>query len=583
MSIRAAAAIYLIMAVLATWPVPLLLSTHCWGDGRAVWENLWLMGWFHDQIAQLRTDFHTPLLFFPDGFDVENYRALLPPLLGAPLLFILPVPAAHAVLVWLSLTGPALALFALADWREKSAWAALIGGALYGFHALAWSQLATGALQPIAAIGPPLVVLWVSQWRGGAGRSRLAAAGGALVLTILGSLTAEVPSAARWTGVLSEDLMEGTGPGFQMLLLSAVGIVLHGRREWGWLLTLALFVGLSTTSWSTLLPGRLADTVALMAAAVLSAAGVAALLERVRARPLVPVLAVGLLATIFLVRWVVCSPDRAAVVTDARVPAFYASLAGSTSALIELPWRAGEARRQYYQRVHGRPLLNGPLYLSGAPDVAGHVKRHPLLASILQGARARGVALEPTWRRDIDMLRGAGFATIVLPTEFPRQSRSPNEEMWSEVYLSLLESLFGIPRQAPGALLFNLSSSGRTQRQVAFSALDFPGDFARRGRPVGIPPDRPLSWTVPRFRLHRIAFWCLAEPGTRALCVTFHSSAGSVSRIVKLSSEHWTRQVISAQDLDLPPTARFNRVSFSAVGDRVAEVSLSEIQLLAQE
>lgn len=161
--------VFAALALAATWPLALQASTHCWGARYDLWANLWLMDYFHRAFTHGPLTLATPDTFYPEGFSVWAYGHFLLQILVSPLLALVGPPLAYAVLVWVALAGSALALHALALDRTRCRWAALVAGALYSFHGLAYAELAVGSVEQAATFGLPLYALCLVRWTEGAG------------------------------------------------------------------------------------------------------------------------------------------------------------------------------------------------------------------------------------------------------------------------------------------------------------------------------------------------------------------------------------------------------------------------------
>lgn len=385
------------------------------------------------------------------------------------------------------------------------------------------------------------------------------------------------------------------GPGFQLVLLAVVGLVLAGRRTRFWLVIFVAFTVLSLGPFlrihedgspsPVVLPYyylynsapllRVAYrpyrffSVALMAVAVLAAYGLAGVFRRIP-RPLTRgAMAVLLLVSMLVVRWDLCSPDRPVMLVDARVPPLYETLAKDPEsfAIIEIPyhhWAFGDsnARFQYYQTLHGKPMLNNSQFINMQQllRLRALSKAHPLLNTMAEAMYARRIEPPPTLAQDVAWLRQQNFRYIVAHTDFPRDAMhlggyQEMHQMPTEAFLSFLEGVFGAPTVVPGALVFDVRNSGRALSPIRVVNLQSVDSFEFSGLPVDLSKRAVLDWSMSERRLVRLAFWALAEPGTGAVQVRVRIRQGNRDSIVRwilpLSADRWRRITLSATQLHL--------------------------------
>lgn len=419
------------------------------------------------------------------------------------------------------------------------------------------------------------------------------------------------------------------GPGFIVVLLGVVGIVLGGRRARFWAFA---FVSLTVISMGPLLktselstpenvplpyyliynlipifrvayrPYRF-QTGALLAGCVLAAFGLAAILSRIerpRARAL---MAVSLLAAALFTRWVLCTPERVPLLSDARLPDFYTDIANDPEdiSLVEIPlhhWAFGSsnARFQYYQSVHQKGMLNNSMFINMQQllrlrDLA---RRHPIVITFSEGPYARRVEPPPNAAADVQWMRDSGFRWVVVHTTFPRDTfhltgNQEAKEMVGESFIEAMTRLFGPPRETADALLFDVRSEGFRGPAGETVLLDFPDDFERTQHPARIFAERPLVWKLPAPRAGvlpaRIAFWAMGEPDSEIVRVrlTLADAQGKESEktvTLKLPADHWTRCVITPESLKLEQFPRIERITFEAPGKDVATINIAHLQVL---
>lgn len=722
--LTAAALVYVAMAVAATWPLVQVASTHCWGARYDLWANLWLIHYFYHAFTEGPLTLFTKDTFYPEGFSVWAYGHFLLQILVCPILAVARAPVAHALLVWSALAGSALAMYALALDRVKCRWAALVAGALYSFHGLAYAEMAVGSLEQAATFGLPLYALFLIRWveRGGWRWGVLAYL--ALMLSALsnwffgialatftalytlfhllrrtsdgrlrldGSLVAKVlvlglacgasaaPFVARVVpqtlqrpplhstplgvnqpmdpeegdsepgdamdpllsrvdearshriafrqtvtdsfslqGLLNEGLAGrpwGAGPGFQMFLLAGLALFVGPRAVRFWLFAFASLTVISMGPFfrfddlgaitSFRLPYhdlynsvplfRVAyrpyrfGSVALLAAGVLAAFTMAGVLARVPEPRRRAAVAIGLMATMLFVRWVLCSPDRGPLLSDARIPAFYEELAREPgrSALIEIPlhhWAFGDsnARFQYYQTLHERPTLNNSNFINLGQllRLRALARAHPLLFTIVEGPLQRAVVPPPTLEEDLDWLRRVGFGRIVVHTSFPKDSHhltgyEEDKEMVGEAFVDFLEALFGPPRVVDGALLFDVGQEGNRDWRKPPLELAFPGDYTRTWAPVTLEGVPALRWPLPGIQARRLVFWAMATPGSKGVRVRLESRDGSLAtHDVPLDEARWKRVVV-----DVSRLGELSSVSLVPGLEKKTRLYLARVQL----
>ncbi|MBM3462999.1 MAG: hypothetical protein FJX76_12930 [Armatimonadetes bacterium] len=442
------------------------------------------------------------------------------------------------------------------------------------------------------------------------------------------ALRQTVDDALALDRILAEDLAtepRAAGPGFQIVILALIGAILGGARTRFWVAAFLVFLILSMgpfirpaedgmASEAVLMPYyyvynnvpifRVAYrpyrfmSVAVMAGGVLAAFGLAAVLGGLPAR-LTPFMAISLLATMAFVRWGMCSPNRAIILSDTTVPDFYHQLGDprESFAIIEIPyhhWSFGDSnsRFQYYQTEHGKPILNNPEFINMQQllKLRKLGREHPLVITFAEAQYARLLEIPRQVARDIAWLRAENFRYIVVHTAFPRDELhlsgyQETREMPTEVFLSFLESLFGAPKVVPGALLFDTRREGAMRAPSRIVTLNFSGDYERARVPLTLTALRPLTWNLKEEPFAGFAFWALAQPATRSLkvavaCTMPDGTRRSFTRVVSLSSEQWQRVALSSKSLGIPRGARVKSISLYGMPSGESAVSLTQLQVL---
>lgn len=419
------------------------------------------------------------------------------------------------------------------------------------------------------------------------------------------------------------------GPGFIVVLLGIVGIVLGGRRARFWAFA---FVTLTVISMGPLLktselsspenvplpyslvynlipifrvayrPYRF-QTGALLGGCVLAAYGLAAILTRIERPRARASMAVSLLVAALFTRWVLCTPERAPLLSDARLPDFYSDIASDPEdiALVEIPlhhWAFGSsnARFQYYQSVHQKAMLNNSMFINMQQllrlrDLA---RRHPIILTFSEGPFARRVEPPQNVAADLQWMRESGFRWVVVHTTFPRDTfhltgNQEAKEMVGESFIEAMTRLFGPPRETADALLFDVRSEGFRGPAGETVLLDFPQDFERTQHPARIFPGRPLVWKLPAPRAGvlpaRIAFWAMGEPDSNVVQVKLtlvddQAKESEKTLMFRLADDRWSRFVITPESLNLERFPRIARIALEAPGKELASVNIAHVQVL---
>ena len=113
-----AALLFLALALLLTWPLPLHLATHAPGDGSDDPAILWNLWWVRYALTVLRQGFfRSAWLFWPLGVELVFYTLTpLNGLLSIPLQLAVGLVAANSFVIYFELVIGALGMWLLARW-----------------------------------------------------------------------------------------------------------------------------------------------------------------------------------------------------------------------------------------------------------------------------------------------------------------------------------------------------------------------------------------------------------------------------------------------------------------------------------
>ncbi|MGQ9926536.1 MAG: hypothetical protein ACUVS4_06650 [Chloroflexaceae bacterium] len=189
-----ALALYLGLALLMTWPLPLQMTTAVPGNGFDTWQNMWNMWWLREALLTRSNPFFTPYLYYPHGaglwlqtLNPINFLVSLP----IHALFGLVVAYNFVVLFSLTMSGYATYLLARSILAEHDASqttghrAALIAGGIFSTSGYLLSQVFGSHLNLLAAWPLPLAVLALHRAATRPDRGRIALAGALMALTAL--------------------------------------------------------------------------------------------------------------------------------------------------------------------------------------------------------------------------------------------------------------------------------------------------------------------------------------------------------------------------------------------------------------
>jgi hypothetical protein len=170
-----AVALYILLAVVLTWPLVLHITTHI--PGSAVWAFdestfVWNMWWFKFSLLDLgHSPLHTGYIFYPLGIDLVLYTFnFFNALLGLPLQMILPLPLVSNLVILFAyvMSGYGtylLILYLLLAGRRRGILhirlAAFVAGAVYAFAASRMIYAALGHYDMVTAQWFPFYTLFL--------------------------------------------------------------------------------------------------------------------------------------------------------------------------------------------------------------------------------------------------------------------------------------------------------------------------------------------------------------------------------------------------------------------------------------
>lgn len=125
---------YLLLALLLTWPLVRLFTTHAPGDGSddpaIIWNLWWVRYALFNGINPLQSDF----MFWPLGVNLAFYTlTTLNALLTLPLQLTIGLIASNSMLIWFELVIGALGAFLLARRLTGGWWGPFLAGVIFSF------------------------------------------------------------------------------------------------------------------------------------------------------------------------------------------------------------------------------------------------------------------------------------------------------------------------------------------------------------------------------------------------------------------------------------------------------------------
>jgi hypothetical protein len=224
-----------VLAVVVTWPaVPQLGRAVPGAEHTDLWNSLWSLWFVQDAVTSGTMPWHTALLGHPDG-GVLLVADPINALLALPLIPLVGVAAAYALLATAHVAFSGLAAHGLAREIHGSDGAAYVAGVAYALAPVLLSGLHNGTSECIAGGWAALAVLLLvrAQRRGGVGR--VAGAGVALGVCGIASWYYGVAAGLFWLALVA---LERTPTWKQAALrgLAVAGIALVIAAPAAWLL-----------------------------------------------------------------------------------------------------------------------------------------------------------------------------------------------------------------------------------------------------------------------------------------------------------------------------------------------------------
>ncbi|HET8631272.1 MAG TPA: hypothetical protein VFL91_27955, partial [Thermomicrobiales bacterium] len=180
--------LYVLVAVLFSWPLPARLSTAVLGASNDVWAHLWWLWWVREALLHGHNPYVTDRLYFPYGAPLYLMGMdLVTALLGVPLQALFGLVATYNLLVIAAAAFGAYAAYLLALDVTGSRAGALVAGALFGFAPLQASFANMGQLELVSVGFLPLAVLFLLRLRDPARPRDVALAAICLALAALSS------------------------------------------------------------------------------------------------------------------------------------------------------------------------------------------------------------------------------------------------------------------------------------------------------------------------------------------------------------------------------------------------------------
>jgi len=180
--------LYLLLAVLATYPLIRHFGSWLPSDSGDALQNYWNYWWIERALAAGQNPYRTPLLYAPYGAPLYLHTLnLFNGLLSIPLQLLFGLIPAYNLLVFLSLTLAGYFAYLLVAEISGSRRAGFIGGIIYAFGSYHMTHL-LGHMNLLASEWLPACILCLVRATGAIGRRRTGytlAAVGALLLLML--------------------------------------------------------------------------------------------------------------------------------------------------------------------------------------------------------------------------------------------------------------------------------------------------------------------------------------------------------------------------------------------------------------
>lgn len=187
----ALAGIYLLAAVVFTWPMPARMGTHLWGDRFDAWTTLWLIWQLGDTLGAPAA--WTDRILYPLGYDLWSFGHVGLQLLGAPFVALGVGPVAVynglalAALVFSALSAHALGEALVPAAEDPGGRGRLAAGALaatvFTWNPYLYGELRAGCLELVSAGFLPLFFLALLRIAERPDRRRVLVAGAILAIT----------------------------------------------------------------------------------------------------------------------------------------------------------------------------------------------------------------------------------------------------------------------------------------------------------------------------------------------------------------------------------------------------------------
>ncbi len=169
--------LFLALAFVLTWPLPLYLTTHAPGDGSDDPAMLWNLWWIRHSLTDLgQNPFESAWMFWPIGINLVFYTlTTLNGLLSIPIQLAFGIVPANSFIVYFELTIAAFGMWLFVRWvfshhldaapfsyttRDMMA---LLAGIVYAFSTSKWLYLSLGQFNIASSHWLPWAVLYLSR------------------------------------------------------------------------------------------------------------------------------------------------------------------------------------------------------------------------------------------------------------------------------------------------------------------------------------------------------------------------------------------------------------------------------------
>jgi hypothetical protein len=156
---------YGLLAIIATWPLVLHMTTHLptmRGEmGQDVWQNSWNVWWVqHALLHKQSNPYTTPMLFYPQGASLYLHSLILPlGIIGTPLVALFGILPAYNLLTLLVFAAGGYTTFLLARWLTNHPPAALLAGAIVMYSPQRLFELRGAQMATLNDYAVPLALL----------------------------------------------------------------------------------------------------------------------------------------------------------------------------------------------------------------------------------------------------------------------------------------------------------------------------------------------------------------------------------------------------------------------------------------